>query len=63
MASWELETKEKCFVWKGEENHPNYYIISVADRSWGDKTKRPNIYIKTPNPKCSLYWCLIEFID
>jgi len=19
--------------------------------------------IKTPNPKCRLYWCLIEFID
>jgi hypothetical protein len=22
-----------------------------------------NITIKTPNPKCRLYWCLIEFID
>ncbi len=21
------------------------------------------ITIKTPNPKCRLYWCLIEFID
>ncbi len=21
------------------------------------------ITVKTPNPKCSLYWCLIEFID
>ncbi len=21
------------------------------------------ISIKTPNPKCRLYWCLIEFID
>jgi hypothetical protein len=21
------------------------------------------IIIKTPNPKCRLYWCLIEFID
>ncbi len=21
------------------------------------------INIKTPNPKCRLYWCLIEFID
>ncbi len=23
----------------------------------------PNICIKTPNPSCRLYWCLIEFID
>jgi hypothetical protein len=21
------------------------------------------ITVKTPNPKCRLYWCLIEFID
>ncbi len=21
------------------------------------------IYLKTPNPKCRLYWCFIEFID
>jgi hypothetical protein len=21
------------------------------------------IYIKTPNPKCHLYWCLKEFVD
>ncbi len=21
------------------------------------------IYIKTSNPECRLYWCLIEFID
>jgi hypothetical protein len=21
------------------------------------------ISIKTPNPKCRLYWCLIEFLD
>ncbi len=21
------------------------------------------ISMKTPNPKCRLYWCLIEFID
>jgi hypothetical protein len=22
-----------------------------------------NYCIKTPNPKCNLYWCLVEFID
>ncbi len=24
---------------------------------------RPNNYMKIPNPKCRLYWSLIEFID
>ncbi len=25
--------------------------------------RQNNYKIKTPNPKCRLYWCLIEFID
>ncbi len=29
-----------------------------------DEAHGPNpVTIKTPNPKCRLYWCLIEFMD
>jgi len=29
----------------------------------GNASGNDQITIKTPNPKCRLYWCLIEFID
>jgi hypothetical protein len=37
-----------------DEMHPN---------NWERGAGMDQITIKTPNPKCRLYWCLIEFID
>jgi hypothetical protein len=34
-----------------------------ARRSGSVPLPHGQISIKTPNPKCRLYWCLIEFID
>jgi hypothetical protein len=36
--------------------------LSRIQSAWKTQTM-DQITIKTPNPKCRLYWCLIEFID
>ncbi len=40
---------------------------SAAEQPWGDCRRygksMDQIYIKTPNPKCHLYWCLIDSIE
>jgi hypothetical protein len=39
-------------------------LCGVSQIKIEEKGKSMNqITIKTPNPKCRLYWCLIEFID
>ncbi len=44
----------------GKQTRGHKLIIRGAEY----KNHGPNIYsIKTPNPKCCLYWCLIEFIQ
>ncbi len=64
--------ENKCQYWKQSSTRirdpVQYQISSVTDRG---RIKRKTWYmgpidqrtIKTPNPKCRLYWCLIEFID
>jgi hypothetical protein len=40
--------------------HCKGYSVAI-DNPWF--LAMDQISIKTPNPKCRLYWCLIEFID
>jgi hypothetical protein len=48
----------------GDHRHRGHIIIREAS-SWNCEYSKSmeQIAIKTPNPKCRLYWCLIEFID
>ena len=40
---------------------PTEVHLNTQHRVWPQSMGQ--ISIKTPNPKCRLYWCLIEFID
>ncbi len=48
----------------GDHRHRGHIVIRQAP-SWNCECNESidQITIKTPNPKCRLYWCLIEFID
>ena len=48
----------------GDHRHRGNIVIRQAP-SWNSEYSKSmdQITIKTPNPKCRLYWRLIEFID
>jgi hypothetical protein len=39
------------------------FLTKILDLFARSQQAREAITIKTPNPKCRLYWCLIEFKD
>jgi hypothetical protein len=51
-----------CGVAKFTENLVTRSLLTANSETLGE-TPMDQITMKTPNPKCRFYWCLIDFID
>ncbi len=51
------------FLFDGRTDSVSIQKIAAGYLGWRNAPKHGHIPIKTPNPKCRLYWCLSEFID